>query len=71
MRGEPISEFVEGMKVAVKGLGREGELLSAPDGHGRARVRVRGRTLEVDAGDLREAAGDSERDDGREDPAAV
>ncbi|MFH1502019.1 MAG: endonuclease MutS2 [Candidatus Eisenbacteria bacterium] len=54
--GEPPSEYVTGMRVRVAGLGREGELLSAPDGRGRARVLIRGRTIEVDAGDLRSPA---------------
>lgn len=51
--GEPLSDPRPGMRVRVVGLGREGELISVPDGHGRARVRVRGRTIEVDAADLR------------------
>lgn len=60
--GEPLSNFVSGMKVRIAGFGRDGELLNVPDGRGRARVRVRGRTIEVDAGDLRNPAV-SERDD--------
>lgn len=51
--GEIPAEFRAGMRVRVAGLGREGELLRLPDGHGRARVRIRGRTIEVDSDDLR------------------
>jgi DNA mismatch repair protein MutS2 len=62
--GEPLTEYSEGMRVSIAGLGREGELLNVPDGRGRARVRVRGRTLEVDAGDLRAPTGAAATDEG-------
>ncbi|MBD3349481.1 MAG: endonuclease MutS2, partial [Candidatus Eisenbacteria bacterium] len=55
--GEPPRALEPGMRIRVAGLGREGELLGVPDDRRRARVRIRGRTLEVDAEDLRPATG--------------
>jgi DNA mismatch repair protein MutS2 len=45
------------MRVRIASLGREGELLSLPDGRGKVRVRVRSAEVAVDADDLREAPG--------------
>jgi DNA mismatch repair protein MutS2 len=60
--GEPPDELTRGMRVAVAGLGRQGELLDLPDGKGKVRVRIKGRTVEVSADDLRSVAeGDAER----------
>jgi DNA mismatch repair protein MutS2 len=55
--GEPPAELTRGMRVAVAGLGREGELLDLPDGKGKVRVRIKGRTVEVNADDLRSVQG--------------
>jgi DNA mismatch repair protein MutS2 len=53
--GARPSALSRGMRVRVASLGREGELLSLPDGRGRVRVRVRSAEVAVDADDLREA----------------
>lgn len=52
--GSPPSELSIGMRVRLASLRREGELVSVPDDRGRVRVRIKGATVEVDAGDLRE-----------------
>jgi len=51
--GERPAELRQGMRVAVATLGRQGELLDLPDGKGKVRVRIKGRTVEVSADDLR------------------
>jgi len=61
--GEPPARLEPGMKIRVAGLGREGELIDVPDERHRARVRIKGRTLEVDASDLRNATGGEEERD--------
>lgn len=63
--GDPPAELRRGMRVAVAGLGRQGELLDLPDGKGKVRVRIKGRTVEVAADDLRsvpEAVGEPVRE---------
>lgn len=47
-------ELTPGMVVWVASLGRSGKLLDMPDDRGRARVRIRRATAEVDEDDLRE-----------------
>jgi DNA mismatch repair protein MutS2 len=54
---ERPAELVPGMTVAVAGLGRRGELIDLPDGKGKVRVRIKGRTVEVAADDLRSVPG--------------
>jgi len=44
------------MRVRVGSLGREGELVTLPDGKGKVRVRIRNAVVAVDAADLLEAA---------------
>jgi DNA mismatch repair protein MutS2 len=51
--GERPDALAPGMTVAVAGLGRRGELIDLPDGKGKVRVRIKGRTVEVAAEDLR------------------
>ena len=61
--GVPPASLKPGTRVRVIGLGREGELVDEPDDRHRARVRIRGRTLEVSVDDLRapaEGTGDGE-----------
>jgi DNA mismatch repair protein MutS2 len=53
--GKKPGSLAPGMRVRVLSLGREGELLSLPDGKGKVRVRVRNAVVAVDAADLREA----------------
>jgi len=48
-----------GMPVLVAGVGRVGELIGLPDDRGKARVRVKNATLEIDADDLRAAPDDA------------
>ncbi|MBM3306764.1 MAG: endonuclease MutS2 [Candidatus Eisenbacteria bacterium] len=52
--GAKPASLVPGMRVRVASLGREGELLSPPDGKGKVRVRIRSAEVAVDASDLRE-----------------
>ncbi len=54
-----------GMPVLVAGVGRVGELIDLPDERGKARVRIRNATLEIDADDLREAPADAVSGPGR------
>ncbi len=53
--GKAPSSIATGMRVRVLGLGREGEVVSPPDGRGKVRVRIRNAVVAVDAADLREA----------------
>jgi DNA mismatch repair protein MutS2 len=55
--GRRPDALARGMRVRIASLGREGELLSLPDGRGKVRVRVRSAEVAVDADDLREAPG--------------
>jgi DNA mismatch repair protein MutS2 len=59
--GRPPATLAPGMRVRIAGLGREGELLSLPDGRGNVRVRVGNATLEVSGDELREASGEERR----------
>ncbi len=49
---EPLTELSVGMRVRLRSMGREGDLLDLPDARGRVRVRVKNATLTVDADEL-------------------
>jgi len=53
--GHRPAGLVEGMRVRIASLRREGTLVRLPDDRGTVSVRVRNATVEVDASDLREA----------------
>jgi len=53
--GKAPTSIATGMRVRVRSLGREGEVVSPPDGRGKVRVRIRNAVVAVDAADLREA----------------
>jgi DNA mismatch repair protein MutS2 len=54
--GRKPGSLATGMRVRVGSLGREGELVTLPDGKGKVRVRIRNAVVAVDAADLLEAA---------------
>ncbi len=53
--GKAPSSIATGVRVRVRSLGREGEVVSPPDGKGKVRVRIRNAVVAVDAADLLEA----------------
>ncbi|MCD4690502.1 endonuclease MutS2 [bacterium] len=58
---EPLGELEVGMRVRLRPIRREGELLELPDGRGQVRVRVKNTTLTVAADELIAAAPKSEK----------
>jgi len=49
---EPLVDLEVGMRVRLRNIGREGELLELPDDRGRVRVRVKNTTLTVASDEL-------------------
>jgi len=54
-KGRKPASLTRGMRVRVQSLGRDGDLVTLPDGRGKVRVQVRNAEVEVEASDLREA----------------
>jgi len=55
--GSPPESLAPGMRVRVVGLRREATLVELPDDRGKAKVRIKNATLEVDRSELRSAPG--------------